>query len=183
MAVVAMVEPEMAEKTVPAATAMTASRPGTCLISRSTPSITLSASPVWNRSSPIKMNSGIGVSEKFITATTLLRTTCSSPGSPPRNSMAPRILMATNDKATGMPRNSSTVEPPSSSSAAISHAKLIAPQFCQAPARKPKLPPREAQCPSWPAGACGTRIRWRPAGRQRAGSTTSTTRAARASSN
>ena len=119
MAVVAMVEPEMAENTVPATTAMTARRPGTCRISRSTPSITLSANPVWNNSSPIKMKSGIGVSEKFITDTTLLRTTCSNPGSPPRNTTAPTMLMATKESATGTPRQSSTVEPPSSSSAAI----------------------------------------------------------------
>ena len=46
IAVVAMVEPEIAEKIVPATTATTASRPGPCRISRSTPSITLSASPV-----------------------------------------------------------------------------------------------------------------------------------------
>ena len=80
MAVVAMVEPEIAENTVPATTATTASRPGTCRISRSTPSITLMARPVWNRTSPIRTNSGIGVSEKFITDTTLLRTTCARPG-------------------------------------------------------------------------------------------------------
>src|SRR5215813_1847411 len=65
------------------------------------------------------MNSGIGVSEKFITAAPLLRTSCSSPGSPPRNSTAPIRLMAMNENATGMPMNSSTVDPPSSSSAAI----------------------------------------------------------------
>jgi hypothetical protein len=46
MAVVAMVEPEMAENTVPATTATTARRPGTCAMSRSTPSITFRASPV-----------------------------------------------------------------------------------------------------------------------------------------
>ena len=46
MAVVAMVEPEMAENTVPATTATTASRPGTRLMSRSTPSMTFSARPV-----------------------------------------------------------------------------------------------------------------------------------------
>ena len=127
MAVVAMVEPEMAENTVPATTAMTARRPGTCLISRSTPSITFSARPVWNRISPIRMNSGMGVSEKLITDTTLLRTTWPSPASPPRNSQAPTILMATNESATGMPRNSSTVEPPRRSSAAISQDMVSRP--------------------------------------------------------
>ncbi len=41
MAVVAMVEPEIAEKIVPATTVTTASRPGTCRMMRSMPSITL----------------------------------------------------------------------------------------------------------------------------------------------
>ena len=70
------------------------------------------------------MNSGIGVSEKFITDTTLLRTTCARPASPPRNSQAPTILMATNESATGMPSSSSTVEPPRSSSAASCHVMV-----------------------------------------------------------
>src|ERR1043166_2483947 len=65
------------------------------------------------------MNSGIGVSEKFITAALELRTSWASPASPPRKSMAPIRLMAMNENATGMPMNSSTVDPPSSSSAAI----------------------------------------------------------------
>jgi hypothetical protein len=41
-----MVEPEMAEKMVPATTAMTASRPGTLTMSRSTASKTFTARPV-----------------------------------------------------------------------------------------------------------------------------------------
>src|ERR1041384_6057634 len=52
MAVVAMVEPEIAENTVPATTATTARRPGTCWIRRSTPSITFTASPVGNSTRP-----------------------------------------------------------------------------------------------------------------------------------
>ena len=75
IAVVAIVEPEIAEKIVPATIATTASRPGTWLISRSTPSMTFSARPVWNSTSPIKTKSGIGVSEKLIAAATLLRAT------------------------------------------------------------------------------------------------------------
>ena len=58
-----------------ATTATTARRPGTCRISRSTPSMTFSARPVWKSTSPIRMKSGIGVSEKLITAATLLRAT------------------------------------------------------------------------------------------------------------
>ena len=117
MAVVAMVEPEIAENTVPATTATTASRPGTCRISRSTPSITLTARPVWNSTSPIRMNSGIGVSEKLATDPTLFLASCVRPASPPRNRIAPAILIARKVNATGSPRKSSTVDPPS-----ISHA-------------------------------------------------------------
>src|SRR5215471_14762123 len=65
------------------------------------------------------MNSGIGVSEKFITAALELRTSWARPASPPRNSIAPIRLMAMNENATGMPMNRSTVDPPSNSSAAI----------------------------------------------------------------
>ena len=83
MAVVAMVEPEIAENTVPATTATTARRPGTWRISRSTPSITFNASPVWNSTSPIRTKSGIGVSENAVTELTLLRASCISPASPP----------------------------------------------------------------------------------------------------
>ena len=136
MAVVAMVDPEMAENTVPATTATTARRPGTRRISPSTPSITLRARPVWNSTSPIRMNSGIGVSEKLTTDTTLLRTTCSSPGSPPRNSQAPTMLMAMNDSATGMPIRSRAVDPPSSSRAAICQDMIMAHHRCRSAAAR-----------------------------------------------
>src|SRR2546430_2015856 len=126
IAVVAMVEPEMAENTVPATTATTARRPGTCRISRSTPSITFTARPVWNSTSPIRMNSGIGVSEKLATEPTLLRASCVSPASPPRNSHAPTRLITRNENATGRPRNSSTVDPPSINHAAASHDMALA---------------------------------------------------------
>src|SRR6516164_6465814 len=118
MAVVAMVEPEIAENTVPATTATTARRPGTCAMRRSMPSITLTARPVWNSTSPISTNSGIGVSEKLITELTLLRASWTMPGSPPSQIQAPSRLMTRNENATGSPRNSSTVEPPRSSHAA-----------------------------------------------------------------
>src|SRR5215831_17639118 len=118
MAVVAMVEPEMAEKTVPATTATTASRPGTWRTRRSIPSMTFSASPVWKRTSPIRTKSGIGVSEKLITAAALFLSIWLKPASPPRNKIAPTILIAMKAKATGRPMNRSSVEPPSSSSEA-----------------------------------------------------------------
>ena len=85
IAVVAMVEPEIAENTVPATMAMTESRPGTRRISSAKASIALSATPVWNSTSPISTKNGIGVSEKLVTDGTALRASCDSPGSPPRN--------------------------------------------------------------------------------------------------
>src|SRR3979409_2257449 len=126
MAVVAMVEPEIAENTVPATTATTARRPGTCRIRCSTPSITFTASPVWNSTSPMRMKSGMGVSEKLATEPTELRANCTRPASPPRNSHAPSRLITRNENATGRPRNSSTVDPPSISHAAASHDMALA---------------------------------------------------------
>src|SRR3954463_4424492 len=126
IAVVAMVDPEIAENTVPATTATTASRPGTSRIKRSTPSITFTARPVWNSTSPMRMKSGIGVSEKLATEPTLLRASCVSPASPPRNSHAPSKLITRNENATGRPGNSSTVDPPSMSHAAASHDMALA---------------------------------------------------------
>jgi hypothetical protein len=79
-----MVEPEIAENTVPATTATTASRPGTWRISRSMASIAFIATPVWNSTSPISTKKGIGVSEKLVMETTPLRTSCARPASPPR---------------------------------------------------------------------------------------------------
>src|SRR6478609_6488393 len=131
IAVVAIVEPEIAEKTVPATTATTASRPGTCAIRRSMPSITLTARPVWNSTSPISTKRGIGVSEKLITELTLLRASCASPGSPPSQSQAPTRLMARKENATGRPRKSSAVEPASKSQAAPTQPITIRPS-CRA---------------------------------------------------
>src|SRR4029078_5427309 len=118
IAVVAMVEPEIAENTVPATTATTARRPGTWRISRSTPSITFHARQVWNSTSPIRMKSGIGVSEKLATEITLLRTIWGRPASPPRKSSAPMRLMTRKENATGRPRKSRTADPPRIRSAA-----------------------------------------------------------------
>src|SRR6476646_9218410 len=131
MAVVAIVEPEIAEKTVPATTATTARRPGTCAISRSMPSITLTARPVWKSTSPISTKSGIGVSEKLITELTLFLASWASPGSPPSQSHAPSRLIARNENATGRPRKSRTVEPASSSHAAPTQP-IIASSSCRA---------------------------------------------------
>src|SRR5436190_6723816 len=127
MAVVAIVDPEIAENTVPATAATTARRPGTCAISRSMPSITFTARPVWNSTSPISTKSGIGVSEKLITELTLLRANWASPGSPPSQSQAPSRLMARNENATGRPRKSRTVDPASSSHAAPTQPIIVSP--------------------------------------------------------
>ena len=93
-AVVAMVEPEIAENTVPATMAITASRPGTRRISSAKASIAFSATPEWNSTSPISTKNGIGVSEKLVTDCTALRRAATSPCSPPRNSSAPTMLSA-----------------------------------------------------------------------------------------
>src|SRR5258706_123708 len=121
-----MVEPEIAENTVPATTATTASRPGTCRISRSTPSITFTASPVWTSTAPRRIKGGRGGRKSLATNRREWGATWTSPASPPRNSHAPSRLITRNENATGRPRNSSTVEPPSISHAAASHDMALA---------------------------------------------------------
>src|ERR1044072_4117332 len=111
-AVVAMVEPEIAENTVPATIAMTERRPGTRRISSAKASIAFSATPVWNSTSPISTKNGIGVSEKLVTDCTALRESCARPGSPPRKSHAPTILSARNANATGSPSPMMATRPP-----------------------------------------------------------------------
>src|SRR5690349_6567712 len=112
-----MVEPEIAEKMVPATTATTANRPGTWAIRRSTPSMTFTAMPVWNSTSPIRMKSGMGVNEKLAMEITLFRASCCTPTSPPSQIAAPAMFTAMKVNATGKPARSSSVEPPS-----INHA-------------------------------------------------------------
>ena len=150
MAVVAIVEPEMAENTVPATTATTARRPGTSLIKRSMPSITLTASPVWNNTSPISTNKGMGVSAALDTDTTLERASCTRPGSPPRYSHAPTKLMTKKPKATGRPKKINTVEPPSSNQAASSQLMMPIPRHRAAPCRHATNGACETASP-WPA--------------------------------
>src|SRR6185503_9986991 len=111
-AVVAMVEPDIAENTVPATIAITERRPGTRRISSANASIAFSAPPVWNSTSPISTKNGIGVSEKLVTDATALRASCATPGSPPRNSHAPTMLSARNAKATGSPSPMMATRPP-----------------------------------------------------------------------
>src|SRR5882724_9828822 len=111
-AVVAMVEPEMAENTVPATIAITARRPGTRRISSAKASIAFMATPVWNSTSPISTKNGIGVSEKLVTDCTALRESWARPGSPPRNSHAPTMFSARNENATGRPRPMTATRPP-----------------------------------------------------------------------
>ena len=78
-----MVEPEIAENTVPATTATTERRPGTRQISRSMASMAFMATPVWKSTSPISTKNGIGVREKLAMEATPLRIICTSPASPP----------------------------------------------------------------------------------------------------
>src|SRR6266567_1879074 len=111
-AVVAMVEPEIAENTVPATIAITERRPGTRRISSANASIAFMATPVWNSTSPIRTKNGIGVSEKLVTDCTALRESCARPGSPPRNSQAPTMFSARNENATGRPSPMMATRPP-----------------------------------------------------------------------
>src|SRR5215212_650807 len=111
-AVVAMVEPEIAENTVPATIAITDRRPGMRRMSSANASIAFSATPVWNSTSPISTKKGIGVSEKLVTDCTALRASCASPGSPPRNSHAPTMFSARNANATGRPSPMMATRPP-----------------------------------------------------------------------
>ncbi len=113
-AVVAMVEPEIAENTVPATMAMTESRPGTRRISNAKASMALSATPVWNSTSPISTKNGIGVSEKLVIDCTALRASCARPGSPPRKKIAPTTLSTRNANATGRPSPMTATRPPNS---------------------------------------------------------------------
>ena len=66
MAVLAMVDPESDEKTVPPTIETTASRPGTRAMSRSIAPMALKATPVCRRISPISKNRAIGASENLM---------------------------------------------------------------------------------------------------------------------
>ena len=110
-----MVEPEIAENTVPATITTTGMRPGTRAIRRSMAVMARIARPDWNSMSPMKMNSGIGTSENDETPSTPLRTSCCRPASPPRKYQAPARFSTRKAKATGRPLSISTMMPPSSS--------------------------------------------------------------------
>src|SRR5258707_6455261 len=69
---------------------------------------------------------GVGGSKTPATAPKKWRATGPAPASPPRNSHAPSRLITRNENATGRPRNSSRVEPPSISHAAASHDMALA---------------------------------------------------------
>ena len=117
----AMVEPEMAENTVPATTATTARRPGTRPITRSMASMARMASPVWKSTSPISTKNGMGVSEKLAIDATPLRTIWTSPAWPPSQSHAPITSMARNANATGRAAARSRLRTPNRTRAAMGH--------------------------------------------------------------
>src|SRR3954447_9520079 len=60
----------------------------------------------------MRMKNGIGVSEKLVTDWIALRASCGNPGSPPRKTRAPIMLMARNAKATESPTPMSPTRPP-----------------------------------------------------------------------
>ena len=79
------------------------SLPGTREISRSMALIALKARPVWNSTSPIKTNKGIGVNEKLVTEEVVLRTHCARPASWPKKTQAPIKFTAKKANTTGAP--------------------------------------------------------------------------------
>ncbi len=121
-AVLAMVEPDSDENTVPPITETTDSRPGRRTMSRSTASMALKAMPVWNRISPMSRNRGIGARAKLVSASMLLRTICASPASPPRNTQAPTMLTPRKANATGSPSAISRHSRPSMRARAAGHS-------------------------------------------------------------
>ena len=131
----AMVEPEIAENTVPATMAMTESRPGTRRISTANASIALSATPLWNSTSPISTKNGIGVSAKLVIDCTALRASWVRPASPPRKIAAPMMLMARNANATGSPTPMRATRPPNRMRLASVHAIVSADRGRFRPAR------------------------------------------------
>src|SRR5262245_38199460 len=146
-AVVAMVEPEMAENTVPATMAITDSRPGTRRISSANASIAFSATPVWNSTSPISTKNGIGVSENDVTDCTALRASCTSPASPPRKISAPMMLMARNATPTDKPSPITATRPPNRMRlASIQFIELADRRGFEAPSVFAAQHAREAEC-------------------------------------
>src|SRR5262249_33537438 len=120
----------IAENTVPATMAITARRPGTRRISNENASIALSATPVWNSTSPISTKNGIGVSEKLVIDCTELRASCAQPGSPPRNSHAPTRLSTRNAKGPGRPRPITATRPPNSNRLPSTQVMRLAYRCC-----------------------------------------------------
>ena len=113
MAVFATVDPDKDENTVPPTTDTTDRRPGSRAIRVSMASMALSATPVWNRISPISTNSGIGARMKLDKDAMALRANWLKPASPPRKTMAPMMLTPKKAKATGSPRAISVHKTPS----------------------------------------------------------------------
>ena len=113
-----MLDPLSAEKTVPEPMATMESRPGTRVIRRSTAEIARAAMFVWNRTSPISTNIGIGVSVNTPMAGTVLRIDWIMPFSAPRKIHAPMALTVKKAIATGsaIPRKRK-IRPRSSASA------------------------------------------------------------------
>jgi len=121
-AVLARVEPDSDENSVPPSTETTESRPGTREISRSTASMARAATPVWNSTSPMATNSGIGARVKLVIEAMALRASWLSPASPPRKTTAPTMLTPKKANATGTPIAISPTSRPSSISSADSQS-------------------------------------------------------------
>src|SRR5690606_2539617 len=124
MAVLAMDEPDKVAKVVPPRILTMDSLPGTREIMRSMESMALKANPVWNSTSPIRTNNGIGVKQKLPIEAEVLRAHWAKPAASPRNSHAPSKFTDRKAKTTGVPMAIKRKSDPSSRIKAMCHSML-----------------------------------------------------------
>ena len=156
MAVVAMVEPEIAEKTVPATTATTASRPGTWRISRSMPSMTFEREPgVKQHLAHQHEQRDRRQREVDDRSHAVARDLREADVAAEKQHGADQVDRDERDRDR-QPMNSSTVEPPSSSSDAICHDIMPT-----TPSRRRHGVVARRRARPAPGDACGRRIRSR----------------------
>ena len=110
-AVLAMVEPERLENTVPDNIVSTESRPGRRPSSLSSTSIALKATRECHSTSPISTNSGTGSSVKVLTELNMLRVSVWKDRPPPCSTSTPSMLMMMKANATGIPTASRIMAP------------------------------------------------------------------------
>ena len=123
IAVLAIVEPDSEENTVPPTIDTIERRPGTREIILSMAPIALNATPVCSKISPISKNRAIGASPKFIALLNSIAIN-TNPISPLINKKVPKTFAAKKAKATGKPRNIATQTVPSINNRAKYHSMI-----------------------------------------------------------